>query len=77
MTSHPSVTVCEMCGLLIGDRDIHNAWHVKLHDHDVNVLSAIDAAAGAIESVSTLQDIDGERLEKPIFCCFSICHDKC
>ena len=62
MSKHPSVTVCEMCGVLIGDRDLHNAFHVKLADHDRDVLSAIDETCGALGSISTLQDIDGERL---------------
>ena len=62
MSRHPSVTACEMCGVLISDRDLHNAFHVKMADHDRNVLAAIDATAGALESVSTLQDLDGERL---------------
>ena len=62
MSKHPSVETCEMCGLLIGDRERHEIWHVRLHDHDANVLSAIDETCGALGSISTLQDIDGERL---------------
>ena len=61
--NHPSVTTCEMCGALVGNRDLHNAFHVKLADHDRNVLAAIDETAGALGSISTLQDIDGERLD--------------
>ena len=56
------MTTCEMCGVLIGDRDLHNAFHVRLADHDADVLGAVDAAVGSLESISLLQDIDGERL---------------
>ena len=59
---HPSVTACTMCGALVGNSDLHDAWHVKLHDHDQLVLSAIDETVGALSSISTLQDIDSERL---------------
>ena len=63
MSRHPSMfEICEMCGALIGDRDLHGAFHVKLHDHDTTVLAAIDEACGALEHVATLQDLDGERL---------------
>ena len=59
---HPSVTTCGMCGALVGDHDLHDAWHVKLHDHDTTVLSCLDEACGSLEAISLLQDIDGERL---------------
>jgi hypothetical protein len=61
---HPSFNVCGMCGALVpsGNSDLHDAWHVKLHDHDKTVLAALDEALGALESISLLQDIDGERL---------------
>ena len=62
MSQHPSVTTCTMCGALVGDSDLHDAWNVKLHDHDALVLGAIDECCGALESVATLQDIDSERL---------------
>ena len=62
MSQHPSVTTCTMCGALVGDQDLHDAWHVKLHDHDRTVLSCLDECTGALESISTLQDIDSERL---------------
>jgi hypothetical protein len=53
-----------MCGALVSsdNSDLHDAWHVKLHDHDKTVLAAVTEALGAIESISLLQDIDGERL---------------
>lgn len=59
---HPSVNVCPMCGALFGNADLHDAWHVKLYDHDRTVLAALDEAIGAVESMSVVQDIDGERL---------------
>ena len=62
MSKHPSMTSCEMCGILLADRDLHNAWHVKLADHDAAVLDAVDAAVGSMESISEVQDIDGERI---------------
>jgi hypothetical protein len=33
-----------------------------MHDHDRTVLAALDEAIGAVESMSVVQDIDGERL---------------
>jgi hypothetical protein len=33
-----------------------------MHNHDKTVLAALDEALGALESISLLQDIDGERL---------------
>lgn len=59
---HPSVNVCAMCGSLVGDQDAHDRFHVVMHNHDKTVLAALDEALGALESISLLQDIDGERL---------------
>jgi len=58
------MNTCTMCGALVSEegQGRHDAWHVKLHDHDRTVLSCLDECTGALESISTLQDIDGERL---------------
>jgi len=62
MTQHPSVNVCPMCGLLVGNQDLHDAWHVAYHEHDRDILAALDEACGAMDHLCTVQDIDGERL---------------
>lgn len=63
---HPSVNVCPMCGALVGNslehQTAHDRFHVAMHDHDRTVLAALDEAIGAVESMSVVQDIDGERL---------------
>jgi hypothetical protein len=46
----------------VGDQDAHDRFHVVMHNHDKTVLAALDEALGALESISLLQDIDGERL---------------
>jgi hypothetical protein len=51
-----------MCGALVGDQTAHDRFHVAMHDHDRTVLAALDEAIGAVESMSVVQDIDGERL---------------
>ena len=58
------MSTCPMCGALVSAEGLekHQEWHVRLHDHDTTVLSCLDECVGALESISTLQDIDGERL---------------
>jgi hypothetical protein len=69
---HPSVNVCAMCGALvgIGNQDDHDRWHVRWHDFDVAVIETLAQAeavigqlVGRIEDITTLQDIDGDRIE--------------
>ncbi len=62
MSKHPSVTVCEMCGVLIGDRDLHNAFHVKLADHDRNVLAVIDQNVDAVNAVAAAVDLQADAV---------------
>jgi hypothetical protein len=67
---HPSVNVCAMCGALVGNQEDHDRWHVRWHDFDVAVIetlaqaeSVINQLVGRVEDISTLQDIDGDRIE--------------
>jgi hypothetical protein len=67
---HPSVNVCAMCGALVGNQEDHDRWHVRWHDFDVAVIDTLAQAetvisqlVGRVEDISTLQDIDGERIE--------------
>jgi len=51
MTQHPSVNVCPMCGLLIGNRDLHDAWHVKGHAKEQHILSAVSDNRSATDDM--------------------------
>ena len=42
MTQHPSVTVCPMCGLLVGNQDLHDAYHVAYHAGEQHILTSIN-----------------------------------
>ena len=71
------MTACEMCGALVGNQDAHDRWHVRWHEFDVAVTEALEQAVkvleaaledinqvvGRVEDISTVQDIDGERIE--------------
>jgi hypothetical protein len=59
-----------MCGALVANQEDHDRWHVRWHDFDVAVIdtlaqaeSVINQLVGRVEDISTLQDIDGDRIE--------------
>ena len=58
------MNTCLMCGALVSEegQDLHDAWHVAYHEHDRDILAALDEACGAMDHLCTVQDIDGERL---------------
>ena len=64
MTQHPSVTVCAMCGALIGDRDAHDSFHVRLADHDRHMISVVQQASGAISAIGDVVDLHGEIIRE-------------
>ena len=64
MISHPSVTACEMCGLLVADRDLHNSYHVRMADHDRHMISVVEQVSGALEAISHVQDLHGEIIRR-------------
>ena len=53
-----------MCGGLVGDQDAHDAWHVRLADHDRHMISVVEQASGAISAISDVVDLHGEIIRE-------------
>ena len=64
MTQHPSVNVCPMCGLLVGNQDLHDAWHVSYHEHDRHMISVVEQASGAVDALGDVVDLHGEIIRE-------------
>jgi len=53
-----------MCGALIGDRDAHDSFHVRLADHDRHMISVVEQASGAVDALGDVVDLHGEIIRE-------------
>ena len=60
-----SAEACEECGALLMPPDVaaHMAWHIGVRRRESDVRELALATVSALEGVSTVQDIDGARLD--------------